>query len=57
MAHYDGREQGYSLIELSKKPLVVVLGEARSGKTTELRLTIDDLNDENEADFSCALKI
>ena len=48
---FEGKEPGYSIVELAKNPLTVVLGEARSGKTTELRMAAASLMDIGQKAF------
>lgn len=51
VALMQGEEQGQALKNLLAQPLTVILGEARSGKTTELRLTADQLRADGQAAF------
>ncbi|MEG3619800.1 hypothetical protein V5T82_15145 [Magnetovibrio sp. PR-2] len=51
VALMKGEEPGKLLYELVSHPLTVVLGEARSGKTTEFRLAADELRANGQAAF------
>jgi len=51
LALLDRSSFGHSIFDIVKNPLSVVLGEARSGKTTEFRLATQKLNKEGQFAF------
>lgn len=55
IARYLGKDEDHSLLAHTK-PLVVVFGEARSGKTTEFRRTAKNLLNERKHAFFIRLE-
>ncbi|MGE4296466.1 MAG: hypothetical protein AB7E47_00435 [Desulfovibrionaceae bacterium] len=51
VAHMLGQEPGMGMDELLRKGLTIVLGEARSGKTTEFVCATDRLNESGKCAF------
>lgn len=46
-----GKEAGQSIQDIARQPLTVVLGEARSGKTTEFMIAADALGEQRKPGF------
>ena len=51
LAQLYGNSFGQSIFDRLEEPLTVVLGEARSGKTTEFRLAAQKLNKDGQFAF------
>ena len=56
LALLSGETFGLTIYDLLKKPLTVVLGEARSGKTTEFKVATQKLNKEGRYAFFLQLE-
>ncbi len=56
LARIEAKSFGLTIQEIIKNPLSVVLGEARSGKTTEFRLACRKLNKEGQYAFFIRLE-